>query len=348
VIRTLCNSKPLRTLLCAALLSLALLSSLIALLNGVTYAQDAEDPTRTPDPRATYWTPPPAPFFISVERVVRLETLTFGAFGIGSIATDSEGNLYLGDGLRTVLVLAPDLSEVRRLSVQQPFALAFNARGELIVGQRVQATLRRYTAQGELIGQLWEQSESLLEAFTIAPNGDFYILWTRTNPPAITYLTRLSAEGQLIFSREFGRPRLPTDAVHGIVSAPNDELGVFVTGYDFSDGFTAVYVALNAEGDPLLRRLPLPTQDLLGAPTVPLRLPNGDLVAHSANYLHWWSAEGQLRAALSSDAMRAGFPKAELARRSALAVQPDGKTLYVAEVLNDGSLGLGIVRLQRR
>lgn len=348
MIRTLCNSKPLRTLLYAVLLGLLLLSSFITLLSGVTYAQDAEEPTRTPDPRATYWTPPPAPFFISVERVIRLETLTFSAFGIGSMAVDSEGNLYLGDGLRTVLVLAPDLSEVRRLSIQQPFALAFNQRGELIVGQRVQATLRRYTAQGELIDQLWEQSESLLEAFTIAPNGDFYILWTRTDPPAITYLTRLSAEGQLIFSREFGRPRLPTDAVHGIVTAPNDELGVFVTGYDFSDSFTAVYVALNAEGDLLLRRLPLPAQDLLGAPTVPLRLPNGDLVAHSANYLHWWSAEGQLRAALSSDAVRAGFPKAELARRSALAAQSNSETLYIAEVLNDNSLGLSVARLRKR
>ncbi len=335
-------------LLCAASFSLALLISLLALLSSPAAAQPPDEPTRTPDPRATYWTPPPPPFFMRVQRIARLETLNFNALGIGSLAADSEGNLYIGDGLRTILVLAPDLTELRRLSVQQPFALAFNARGELIVGQRVQATLSRYTAQGEFIAQLWQQSEALLEAFTIAPNGDYYILWTRTNPPALTYLTRLNAAGQPILTREFGRARRPTDAVHSIVPAPDDELGIFVTGYDFSESFLTVYVALNAEGDLLLRRPPLPVLSSMGAPTTGLRLSNGDLVAHSANYIHWWSAEGQLRAALFTDAVRAGFPKAEPLRRSALAAQPDGKTLYVAEVLNDGSLGLGILELGRR
>ncbi|MCS6869884.1 MAG: hypothetical protein NZ571_00325 [Anaerolineae bacterium] len=329
-------------------MSFALLSSLIVMLSSAAFAQTSDKPTRTPDPRATYWTPPPAPFVIRVQRVARLATLNFGALGIGSIATDSEGNLYLGDGLQTVLVLAPDLSEVRRLRALQPFALAFNQRGELIIGQRVQATLRRYTTQGEFLGRLWEQPEALLDAFTIAPSGDFYILWTRVNPPIVTYLTRLSAEGQLIFTREFGRPRRSTDAVHGIIVTADNQLGVFLTGYDFSDSAHAAYVTLSAEGDLLLRRAPLPSLDRLQAPTVPLSLPNGEMVAHSTNYIHWWSAEKQLRAALFSDAARAGYPRAELARRSALAAQPDGRTLYVAEVLNDGSLGLSLVQLQQR
>jgi len=329
-------------------LSFALLIGVLWLLSGAASAQAPDEPTRTPDPRATFWTPPPAPFFISVQRVIRSQALRIGDIGIGSIATDRDGNLYIGDSLQTVLVLAPDLSEVRRLRIVQPFALAFDADGDLIVGQRVQAALSRYTAQGEFISRLWEQSEALLDAFTIAPDGDFYIVWTRTNPPAITYLTRLRADGQLIFTRALGRPRQATDAVQGIVAAFGDTLGVLLNGYDFASGINVVYVPLSAEGDFLLRRPPLPVVRAMQAPAAPLRLPNGELIVHSAEFIHWWSADGQLRAALFSDAARAGFPSPTLARRAALAAQPDGKTLYLAEVLNDGSLGLSILSLEQR
>lgn len=329
-------------------LSVALLIGLLWLLSGATHAQPSDAPTRTPDPRATVWTPPPAPFFISVQRVIRSEALRFGDLGIGGIATDRDGNLYIGDALRTVLVLAPDLSEVRRLEIVQPFALAFAPNGDLIVGQRVQAALSRYTAQGEFISRLWEQSEALLDAFTIAPDGDFYILWTRTNPPAITYLTRLRANGQLVFTREFGRARQALDAVHGVVVTADGALGVLLTGYDFTDGINVAYVSLSAEGDFLLRRLSLPVLRAMQAPSALLRLPSGELVAHSANYIHWWSADGQLRAALFSDAARAGFPAPTFARRAALAAQPDGKMLYLVEILNDGDFGLSILSLEQR
>jgi hypothetical protein len=84
------------------------------------------------------------------------------------------------------------------------------------------------------------------------------------------------------------------------------------------------------------------------APAASLRLPSSELVVHSAEFIHWWSADGRLRAALPSDAARAGFPAPALARRAALAAQPDGKTLYLAEVLNDRSLGLSVLSLERR
>lgn len=354
--RTLYNYNVPSTPPCAAhrlkRLSLALLIGCLLLIGSAVAAQEPTEqpptPTRTPDPRATYWTPPPAPFAIGVQQVVRLTALDFSTLGIGSIAADAEGNLYLGDGRQTVLVLAPDLSEVRRLTVSQPFALAITQRGELIVGQRIQATLSRYALDGTLISRLWEQSEALLDAFTIAPNGDFYILWTRTNPPAITYLTRLNAAGQLLLTREFGRPRRTTDAIHGIAAVPNGELSVLLTGYDFSDMFGAARLMLSAEGDWLLNRPPLPVLRPMQPPAVPLRLPNGEFVVHSNAYIYWWRANGQLNASLFTDATRAGFPSPILARRSALAAQPDGKTLYVVEVLNDGSLGVAVITLQQR
>lgn len=354
--RTLCSYKvpstPLRAADRLRWLSLALLIGCVLLIGSAAAAQEPTEqpptPTRTPDPRATYWTPPPSPFAIGVQQVVRLTTLDFSVLGIGSVAADGEGNLYLGDGRQTILVLSPALQEVRRLTVPQPFALAITQRGELLVGQRIQATLSRYTLDGVLISRLWEQSEALLDAFTIAPNGDFYILWTRTNPPAITYLTRLNAAGQLVFTREFGKPRRTTDAVHGIAAAPNGELNVLLTGYDFSDMFSAAHLMLSAEGDLLLNRPPLPVLRPMQPPAVPLRLPSGAFVVHSNAYIYWWRAEGQLNASLFTDATRAGFASPILARRSALAAQPDGKTLYVVEVLNDGSLGVAVITLQQR
>ena len=84
---------------------------------GLTYAQD--ETTRTPDPRSTIWTPPPARYAVQLIQSTLIDELRFDRPGLGTLAVDPTGALYVGDGLGTVLVFSPELTELRLKSVSR-------------------------------------------------------------------------------------------------------------------------------------------------------------------------------------------------------------------------------------
>jgi len=330
-------------------LSLAALSGLMA---GSAWAQGG---TPLPTPRWTpRFTPTPGRYSLVAARNTILRNLTLTEIGVGGMALDDDGSLYVGDGYQTVVILSPDLTERARFAVQQPYALAFarlpsGAAGDLLIGQRNQATLTRYSRTGERLGVLWSQPEGRLETFGIAPDGSVYIVWQRVTLPTVTALTRLDRNGNVMFNTPLGMPRADTDAVHGIAFAPDGSLNITLTGYDYTDPFRAAFVTYTADGQIDRKRPILPALRGLIAPALPARLPDGSLVVFSTEFVTWYGADSSLLTqSFANDFRAGGVPVNRFARRAMLAARPDGRSVIMAEVRNDGTLGIAIIQLLDR
>lgn len=330
-------------------LSVAALSGLMA---GAAWAQGG---TPFPTPRWTpRFTPTPGRYSLAAAQNTVLTGLTLTEIGVGGMALDDDGSLYVGDGYQTVVILAPDLTERARFTTQQPYALAFarlpsGTAGDLLIGQRNQATLTRYNRAGERLGVLWSQPEGRLETFAVAPDGTVYIVWQRITVPAVTALTRLDRDGNVLFNTPLGTPRADTDAVHGIAFAPDGSLNITLTGYDYTDPFRAAFVTYTAEGEIDRRRPVLPALRGLIAPALPARLPDGGLVVFSTEFITWYGADRTLLTqSFANDFRAGGVPINRYARRAMLTARPDGRSIVVAEVRNDGTLGVAVIQLLDR
>lgn len=336
-------------------LSTALMGMLVSvvclLMVANSAAQETATPeptfTRTPDPRSTIWTPPPPRYTLQTVAAQRLPGITFDTNGIGSIAVDSDGLLYIGDGFQTVLVYSEELAEVRRFNVQQPSDLAFAPNGQLIIGQRNQATLRAYNKFGEYLGTLWQAQDTTLEAFAIAPDGEIAVVASQVSPRTVVGITRLKPNGEVISNVVFGSPLSENDAIHGVVYSPNGDLNLTVSGYGFIQPVLAAYVTLNKDGK-IQRGAPLPVLRDLVTPAVPTRLASGDLIIFSAQYLTWWSKDNVRLAQIDANIFRIGFSAQQTKRRAAIAAHPDSRSMYIAEIYNDGALAVARVELVDR
>lgn len=335
------------------LVGLAVLLALIALVAArpaPTAARSAQDatptPTRTPNPRATIWTPAPQHYTLRVGAKVRITDLDFRSPGFGPMAVAADGSLFVGDANQTVVVLSPDLVEQRRFVATQPYALAMTGDDQLLIGQRYAARIDLYSRAGQELRLFWrEGQQAQLETLTIAPDESVYVVWQRLNPPGMTFLTHLDPAGSVLFTRELGRPRATSDTVHGIAIEPGGQIDITLSGYDFSDPFRMAYLVFTPLGDPIMRRSPLVFMREPFAPAPLVRLANGELVMFTTEFITWWDAKDQFRAQIYSNDMRGGVPPPEVARRSAVAARPDDRSVFAAEVRETGELEIAIIEL---
>jgi hypothetical protein len=311
-------------------------------------AQPELTATRRADLQATMLTrrtPLPPRYSIQGELVRLLEKTNFSMVGLGAMAVDADGSLYIGDGMSTVYVLAPDLTEQRQFKVQQPFALAMDGKGMLYIGQRYQVNIGLYKRDGSFVRRFWFQSDATLDTLAVAPDDTLYVAWQTNNLPRAAYLSHLDAAGNLLYTREFAHPVGGGNVVHSITFEPKGNVNITVTGFGWTaDDTLAEFVALTPLGDVIRGRPVFVINVPVKAPAVITRLKDGSLVMFSFLFVGWWDTDARIRQSVDIYPLRGGVPRSGNARQAAVALRPDGESVFWAEMHASGEVQVSVIR----
>lgn len=338
----------------------AVLMTLVMIAVGIISAS-AAPPAQTGDGAATATAralnlatlttrPTPTPVVYAIRTgQTRVLKITVDSNGISAIGVDSTGLIYVGNGTDRVYVLGPDLETVRTFGAIQPYAITVTKRNEVLVSQRNQVMISAYDPEGKYLREFWSYPNAQLETMAAAPDGTVYVLWQTLYTPRVANLTRLDAQGNVIYSREFGRARDGVGAVHSVSAAP-DGKRISITFSGFEQTVTDTISILrdySVEGDPIFNDATLIFDSPLYAPTLALRLADNSLVLFTDNAVGWWTSDRKPRIILGGYVLRAGsLQQFSKARRGGMALRPDGYSAAYAEVNIDGELLVGIVSFE--
>jgi hypothetical protein len=289
----------------------------------------------------------PLPPRYSIQGVLArlLEKTNFSIVGLGAMAVDADGSLYIGDGMSTVYVLGPDLAEQRQFKVQQPFALALDGKGALYIGQRYQVNIGLYKRDGSFVRRFWFQSDATLDTLTVAPDDTLYVAWQTNNLPRAAYLSHLDAAGNVLYTREFAHPVGSGNVVHSIAFELNGNLNITVSGFGWTaNDSLAEFVALTPLGDVIRGASVFGTNVPMKAPAVITRLKDGSLVMFSDLFVAWWDTDARIRQSVDINPLRYGAPRGGNARQAAVVLRPDGESVFWAEIRASGEVQVSIVR----
>jgi hypothetical protein len=305
--------------------------------------------TPTVTPAATRLIPPtPTPRPTALFTVRIFNTINFDNRSLNSIAVDRQGRVYVPDGEFNVLVFSARFAELFRIPVFQPVAVSLNlAQDRLLIGKQYPATIEQYDLSGRFLGKLWDAQNTTLECLAVDSQNSIYIIHTLINKPYTRFLTRIDPNGNVIFLRVFADDTREVNQVYGIAFQPDSTLNIAVSGYDRAEDLVRLWL-FSPAGDRLLnQQLPFFVDFLLFAPGNPLRLADGSLVMYTRDGLGWWGADGRLVTYHYWDETTAGtFPRLT-GKSGGIALGADGKTVYYADLADDGRLVLGRTQLQR-
>jgi len=288
-------------------------------------------------------TPLAARFEIRRGKPVNVTSIELRRVGLGPIAIDGNGLIYVGDGGQNVHIFSSEMIELRQFELIQPFGVLLTQRNELLIGQRNQINLRLYGRDGRFIRTFWEQPNGFMDTFAISPNGTVYIAWQSISLPRVAYLTHLDATGNVLYTKEMGRPEENTDAIHALLIDRDGAVYMALSGFGRSEkGFLEV-VILDSEGDPMRKRPAFFRDDQFYPPAALTSLNDASLVMFSLGSVGWWLPNGDMNALLSTLYIREGFPLSTTAHTMAVATRPDGRSVVIAEALSDGTLQMHIM-----
>jgi hypothetical protein len=291
--------------------------------------------------------PTPTQFSLAVLQTATLPTDLRG-IGLGGIAIDNQGLIYVGDSFTNVYVLSPELAVLRKFKASQPYSLAFSSTGEILIAQRNQAVISAHDRDGKFKRVFWARDKALIETIAVAPDGAVYVIWHDADPPAASaHLTKLSANGNPLYNESLFALVGPDNAAHNISFSRDGRLGIGFSGYALTQSpFFAVYYEYTAEAAIITGEYPLIGASLLTAPVVSARLRDDSFLLFASEALTWWDSERGLRLSVSPNIMRDGaVALAAYARRAAIATRPDGQSVVLAEVRETGELQLAVIAL---
>lgn len=305
--------------------------------------------TATVTPAATRIIPPPPtppeaePFTVRV-----FNNINFENRALNSIAVDRQGRVYVPDGEFNVLVFSARFAELFRIPVFQPVAVSLNlTRDRLLVGKQYPAAIEQYDLSGRFITKLWDAQNTILDCMAVDSQNSVYVIHTLINKPYTRFLTRLDPNGNVMFLRIFGDETREINQVYGIAFQPDGTLNIAVSGYDRATDLLQLWL-FSPAGDRLRnQQLPFFVDFLLFAPGNPLRLADGTLVMYTRDGMGWWGANGRLLTYNYWDKTTAGTPPRPTGKSGGIALGADGKTVYYADLAEDGRLVLGRTRLRQ-
>jgi hypothetical protein len=326
----------------------------------------AQTPISTPTPRITVTpaiTPTPAvtrgPRKAPSPTPLQLQPLTVNVFddirfegrSLNSIAVDAEGNVYVPDDDRFVLVFDARFRLERRIEAAlatRPMAVAFSPdRDHLLVGGQYPASVDRYVLPSEQRVRLWTAQNSILECFAVNAKYEIYAIYTVIDSTSTRVMVKLDREGNILFQRDLVPLTFPTDLIYGIAFEADGTLNITVSGFKIEPQFLHMWL-FTPNGDRLTttdRPRPYLTSIELLAPGYPLRLPDGKLVMYNQDGLGWWSREGrQLSFTYWNET--ALNPTRRGGRKAGIALAADGATVYYADLTEDHRLVLGRTRIR--
>ena len=263
--------------------------------------------------------------------------------GLCTIAADSSGSLYVADGRSQVSVFSSTGQEQRSFQITQPSCLGINKSGGLYVTTRYPFDLSLYDLSGKLIRHVYQRLNTETVSMTIAPDQTIYVIWKTLLPPINFYITRLGPDDSVIFEKMLIGSNKTTDLVHSFTVDAEGYLNVGLSGFD-PKKFPTIVLSFTESGvaDPGHFGFG-PDVDLV-APLVLARFADNTLATFDWGGFTWWSAKGKGLAYIYADTLRNGQrPLDVLQRRSALALGPDGKSMYYAEIAANGSLNIGAI-----
>ncbi|MBX3066200.1 MAG: hypothetical protein KF726_24690 [Anaerolineae bacterium] len=333
-----------------------LITSLVVLListPAIVPSRAQSDDAPTPTPAATLAatsTPQPLRFAEATRQIFsELDYGKDGSFELNSIGVDARDNIYVPYRENQIIVYTPDFREIRRFNIPQTVALAFTLNhDQLLLGLRVPPSIERYDTRGKKLGVLWATQNALIQALAVDPQNGIYVVYTSQNKPFPLFLTRLDANGNILYERTLREQTLLTDKVYGITFEPDGTVNIGVSGFGRQYPEQITLWRLSPEGDRLTdQQRSFFFFVSLTAPALPLRLDDGTLLLYSNEGLGWWRPDAQLITYYYGGDLFAGASPRTEGKHAAITLGIDGKTLYFASILREGELLLGKTVLGR-
>lgn len=323
------------------LLELVLVVMALVTCRGLMAVASSSSPVATLPPRPTNV---PNPFQPQITVRKLFKEPDFIGTELGPVAVDGRGQVYIGNMNTSIIVLSPELEELRRFQGAQPFAMAINISQSLLyVGERYEAVISLYDLKGKRQGTFWSNPDGSIEAMALAPDDTLYVIWQSSRNNQAHYLTRLDTAGKEMFSRVYLPNTSQADGIHGITFDTDGNLYVSVNGFS-KGGYNIAVWKLSPNGKPLFNDVSLVQNYYVTAPGPLVRLRDGRLVICDAETAWIWQADGRLLGSTHLD-MPDGSPPSTGAsvRRSAITLRSDGESIYYVELRNDKTLAIDVI-----